>query len=431
MAKRTVALCDGKIIGIETVYTVINGKQINIPEKLKALRELSQSNKLFCPCGCGANLIIVAGDKNLREQHFRIKDSGFNKECQMITEGKTSVDSKIVIKCWLDDNLHDDDLESRVPISDLSDSNRKYEFTFLSKTRQIAIDYCHDRRNLSLDKLSILDDNSADLKIIHIEDQLNGGSEGQYPEGLMKIQDRQGFCLLLSIVDRDYEKAELKAVFYEKDIDGLWKEVTFAADKFSSFRIYSNGSIIYSGKLLTDLLTEARKRFFDEIEEEADRRSELRRLQKEREEKKKRQEAEIAEKKAAEAAAKEEEKQIQEEERLEKIEERVSRQDKIAIDVLGNRWVKCEFCGKTATDSEFVSYGGPGHLNLGTCKACSKNNPAVKQRLIDLEKSSTNKKREGTTCPECHLGKLVVRNGRKGRFLGCSCFPKCQHTESI
>ena len=38
MAQRTVALCNGKYIGIETIYTVISGRQINIPEKLKELR---------------------------------------------------------------------------------------------------------------------------------------------------------------------------------------------------------------------------------------------------------------------------------------------------------------------------------------------------------------------------------------------------------
>ena len=35
-----------------------------------------------CPCGCGANLILVAGDKNLREQHFRInKADSFQVKC--------------------------------------------------------------------------------------------------------------------------------------------------------------------------------------------------------------------------------------------------------------------------------------------------------------------------------------------------------------
>ena len=42
MAQRTVALCDGKYIGIEPIYTVINGRQINIPEKLKELRAKKQ-----------------------------------------------------------------------------------------------------------------------------------------------------------------------------------------------------------------------------------------------------------------------------------------------------------------------------------------------------------------------------------------------------
>ena len=60
MAQRIVALCNGKYIGIETIYTVINGRQINIPEKLKELRAQSQRNELFCPCGCGTNLILVA-----------------------------------------------------------------------------------------------------------------------------------------------------------------------------------------------------------------------------------------------------------------------------------------------------------------------------------------------------------------------------------
>ena len=39
MAKRTVALYKDKYIGIETIYTVIDGKQINIPEKLRELRD--------------------------------------------------------------------------------------------------------------------------------------------------------------------------------------------------------------------------------------------------------------------------------------------------------------------------------------------------------------------------------------------------------
>lgn len=137
MAQRTVALCGGKYIGIETIYTVINGQQINIPEKLNDLRKKSQSNQLFCPCGCGANLTLVAGDRNLREQHFRMKDGANSQKCSMITEGKTSVNSKIVLKCWLDEKLAADDIESRVSINDIADTDRKYEYTFCLKEKAL------------------------------------------------------------------------------------------------------------------------------------------------------------------------------------------------------------------------------------------------------------------------------------------------------
>ena len=246
MAQRTVALCDGKYIGIETVFTVIDGKQINIPKKLKELRAKSQNNELFCTCGCGANLVLVAGDKNLREQHFRIKDGQQFENCSVITEGKTSVDSKIVLKCWFDDNLHADDLESRVPICDISDSERRYEFTFISRKMRIALDYCHSRVNLSDEKQSILEQHSPGTRIIHVVDYMNGGSEGQYPEGLMKVQEKQGFCLLLEVKDADYEAAEMKAAFYGQDIDGLWRENIFADGLLREYRINQHGCLCYN-----------------------------------------------------------------------------------------------------------------------------------------------------------------------------------------
>lgn len=39
MTQRTVAICNGKYIGIETVYTAIKDLQINILDKLKKIRE--------------------------------------------------------------------------------------------------------------------------------------------------------------------------------------------------------------------------------------------------------------------------------------------------------------------------------------------------------------------------------------------------------
>lgn len=42
------------------------------------------------------------------------------------------------------------------------------------------------------------------------------------------------------------------------------------------------------------------------------------------------------------------------------------------IDSFGQRWVKCELCGEIKSESEFSSYGGANHVNLGVCKVCSR-----------------------------------------------------------
>lgn len=458
MAQRTVALCDGKYIGIETIFTVIDGKQINIPEKLKELRAKSQNNELFCPCGCGANLVLVAGDKNLREQHFRIKDGQQFENCSVITEGKTSVDSKIVLKCWLDDNLHAEDLESRIPICDISDSERRYEFSFISKRCGIALDYCHNRANLSDEKQSVLEQNSQGIRIIHVVDYMNGGSEGQYPEGLMKVQEKQGFCLLLELTDADYEAAEMKAAFYGQDLDGLWHENIFADGFLREYRINQQGEVFLKADSLEHLLLRAQQRFQESNETEKKRREEERirraewlkqqelEAEKRREEQRKQQEAfaerqRLLAEEAAQRRAKQEEdcriaeQKAQEERRKRKEDFKKNRassfnqQETQVRDTDGNRWIKCEFCGKIAMESEFSSYGGAGHINLGTCKECSANNPAVKQVRIQ-ERTAVERKYDPSVCPECG-GKMVEKNGRNGRFVGCSNYPNCHYTRSL
>ena len=409
MAQRTVVLCDGKYIGIETIYTVINGRQINIPEKLKELRAKSQRNELFCPCGCGTNLLLVAGDKNLREQHFREKSGTGTYECNMPTEGKTSVDSKIVLKCWLDDKLKANDVESRVPIDTVEDTKRKPEFTFLSMDKKFAIRYWRTRANILDDRLDVLTGNLSGINVVYIVDASNGGTEGQYPEALMKLQERQSFCLLLSVQEAEYDKALLKAVFYDKDLDGLWKEVVFAEGKISDFSIADN-NIIFAENALDQLLVEAKIVFSNEQQIEKERRAEqerlraehIRRMQEEDErrrrellcqreevEKKLQQQKEEAERRRKEFEEKrrieierQQEEQCQRDEDFKRnMESNFSQQETQVRDAAGNRWIKCEFCGKIAMENEFNSYGGAGHINLGTCKECSANDLTVRKKL--------------------------------------------------
>ena len=458
MAQRTVALCNGKYMGIETIYTVINGQQINIPEKLKELRAKSQNNELFCPCGCGSNLILVAGDKNLREQHFRLKDGAYYQDCDVITEGKISVDSKIVLKCWLDDKLKVTDVESRVPIQAVDDINRKYEFSFLSREKKIALSYCHERVNLSDEKMELLESNSQGIHIIYVVDFMNGGSDGQYPEGLMKIQNKQGYCLLLNVDESDYSSATMEVVFYAKNVDGLWQEVSFADGQLSEFSIDDYGKVIFAGNTLDAMKVETEEQFNQMIEAEKFRRVEeekrctenLKRLLEEEERKreecrKQQEEAEKERIRQAEEAAKRRI-EFEEKRRLEKeqsqaesrrreedfrsnMESNFTQQETQVRDAEGNRWIKCEFCGKIAKDNEFNSYGGVGHVNLGTCKECSANNLDVRLKFEETVASAISK-HDTNTCPECG-GQLRERSGPYGRFMGCSNYPACSYKRKV
>ena len=93
---RPVAMCDdGRLIGIETVYTVVDGKQINIPGKVEAVRALGKNKRLFCPCGCGVNLYLSASPENLKKQHFRKFPGQAERDCHYKKESAESVNSKM------------------------------------------------------------------------------------------------------------------------------------------------------------------------------------------------------------------------------------------------------------------------------------------------------------------------------------------------
>jgi len=57
------------------------------------------------------------------------------------------------------------------------------------------------------------------------------------------------------------------------------------------------------------------------------------------------------------------------------------------------------------------------------------------KKLVSVEKNSKRVKIEveklGRKCPECGIGELVVRTGRFGKFISCSRFPECKHTEKF
>lgn len=402
MVQRSVCLCDGKYIGIESIFTVIDGKQINIPDKLSALRTRSRKGELFCPCGCGANLILVAGDRNLRAQHFRLKDSARQHECTAETERPHSIYSKIVLKCWLDEKLNVSDVETRVPICLVGDTARKYEFSFVSRTSKLAVSYSCNRANLSDEKMEILRANSSGIRLIYIVDALNSCGNGQYPEALMKVQERQGYCLLLDVEEMEYSTAKLSAVFYAQDCTGLWREIEFAAGALREFSISEYGRLLYQNAPLAALCEWEKSEFEREVQQEKIRREQqmkellerpereqkqrpkrtqtlpVRRPQNTKSERQRAMEKLVHEK---EEAGRRAQKKQREEAFRQTLAEQLNQQETQVIDPDGNRWVKCRYCGRVDKTTAFSSYGGRGSVNLGTCKICDRK-PVSERRFI-------------------------------------------------
>lgn len=402
MVQRSVCLCDGKYIGIESIFTVIDGKQINIPDKLSALRTRSRKGELFCPCGCGANLILIAGDRNLRAQHFRLKDSARQHECTAETERPHSIYSKIVLKCWLDEKLNVPDVETRVPICLVGDTARKYEFSFVSRTSKLAVSYSCNRANLSDEKMEILRANSSGIRLIYIVDALNSCGNGQYPEALMKVQERQGYCLLLDVEEMEYSTAKLSAVFYAQDCTGLWREIEFAAGALREFSISEYGRLLYQNAPLAALCEWKKSEFEREVQQEKIRREQqmkellerpereqkqrpkrtqtlpVRRPQNTKSERQRAMEKLVHEK---EEAGRRAQKKQREETFRQTLAEQLNQQETQVIDPDGNRWVKCRYCGRVDKTTAFSSYGGRGSVNLGTCKICDRK-PVSERRFI-------------------------------------------------
>ncbi len=55
----------------------------------------------------------------------------------------------------------------------------------------------------------------------------------------------------------------------------------------------------------------------------------------------------------------------------------------------------------------------------------------VKEVTKDAERSTVPVQKLGKKCPTCGIGELVIRTGRFGKFISCSRFPECKHTEKF
>ena len=223
-------------------------------------------------------------------------------------------------------------------------------------------------------------------------------------------------------------------------------------------RFCLDNNIIFAKNALDQLLAEAKIVFSNEQQIEKEHRAEQERLraehvrrmqeederrrqellrQREEAEKKLQQQKEEAERRRKEFEEKrrieierqQEEQRQRDEDFKRNMESNFSQQETQVRDAAGNRWIKCEFCGKIAMENEFNSYGGAGHINLGTCKECSANNPAVKQKAEE-QTAKLRDKYDPNVCPECG-GRLRERSGPYGRFMGCCNYPTCRYNRKL
>lgn len=435
MAQRTVCICHGKHIGIESIYTIHNGQKINIEGKVEELRKLGREDQLFCTCGCGANLILVAGDRNLREQHFRIKSGTEKNGCTGVSEHRLGIESKILLKLWLDDNFPGCNLDSRVLLSSLSEHATNHELSLFNFSDKIGLCYWYDRTNISSEKIEAIDAVENIRKVIYVADIRNMSENYQYPEYMKKIQNNQGYLLYLDIDDVEaddirYEQAHLYVhLIVQNAIDGTWHEISVVSDKLSEFRISDSGDISYHDTAIEELVKKSQDRFLFRLEKEKIARKRKESEARERERQRIETLTELEKKIELRRKKEEEERQVAEKEYKKEIGQLkildFSQSNQPIIDSRNKRWYRCKYCGKIGTESEFYTHGGHNSLNLGICynKACQS------KRKIEVDGAFNNaNKKSGINmeqrCPECG-SKLIRRKSAYGDFLGCERYPKC------
>lgn len=262
VAMRSYCLYKGNYLDIADMYEVIDGKQINIPEKLEYYRQLSNTHSdLTCPCGCGEVVVLVAG--SVRKQHFRLLKQFANSNCEYQEESELSVKSKIILKCWLSKNLPEikNEVRYRVAINELTDSKRRYEMTLYTQDYDFGIVYYRLSSNIKVEKVN-LQKKYLETKILYIISEENEFNDDQYPEHLMKIQDKQGYCFYLKMgPNMLYEEAQARVCIYMRDYKGYWKSVVVCEGLLNEYEIDCQGLIFYNGKNIIDIVRQKREEY--------------------------------------------------------------------------------------------------------------------------------------------------------------------------
>lgn len=257
--KHSVAICtdDNRRIGIEEVYTLSpDGKQINIPGVVEAIRKLGKENKLECECGCGGKLMLKAGEAMIMTQHFAMKPGQGISDCRSTSETDYTRLCKGMLKCWLDTvfSLEVGEIQYAYPYSKIEEGERRYEFTFYVPKRKFGLIF-GKASFIDADKLSYFADKDS-VKFLAVSPESNFNDKGQYPEYEMRMQNTQGFCVYIN-ASEDFSECTLSIVRYELTYKRVWHSIVVLLDApLSHFSISPDGELVYEDELVKNMVNE-------------------------------------------------------------------------------------------------------------------------------------------------------------------------------
>jgi len=94
-----------------------------------------------------------------------------------------------------------------------------------------------------------------------------------------------------------------------------------------------------------------------------------------------------------------------------------------------SRYVDYDFTASLEENLDAISRGEKG-MNPVLEEFWSPFIDLLRRKEKEVTKEDVTTERTGRTCPECGM-ELVIKLGRSGRFLACSGFPECRHTEPL
>lgn len=270
---RSECLYNDNKLHISEVYHVVDGKQINIENKVELFRRLGREKKLFCPCGCGENVVLVAGPKAVRRQHFRLLGDKNGHRCEYEEESELSIASKGALKCWLENSALAEcpQVRYRVPLCEVEDSNRRFELTFYEQVSDFGIVYARLDSAIATRKIELVDE-FVHTKVLVVAAEFNEDTDGQYPEYMIRIQRLQGYCAYL-IMDEEtpYEDIEMEISFYEKNYRGSWDLIPVICAPLSTYTLDQNNELLFNGNRIRTLVETEQANYQVKQKQELDR----------------------------------------------------------------------------------------------------------------------------------------------------------------